>query len=406
MKFKMRAKARRLEFRMIKQIQQADDYFLSTYSRYPIILDKGDGIYLYDVTGKQYLDFGSGIGVFSLGYHNETYNNALKEQIDKLIHTSNYYYNDPAIKAAQKFLNASHMDKVFFTNSGTEAVEGAIKLARKYYYQKKHSSDSEIIAMQQSFHGRSLGSLSVTGNETYREGFFPYNKDVHFAEFNNMESVKSFVNDKTCAIILEPIQGEGGIYPAEKKFLQDIRKLCDDNDILLIFDEIQCGMGRTGTMFAYEWYGVLPDIMASAKALGGGVPVGAFGAVKKAADAFGKGDHGSTYGGNPLACAAINIVFDIMEESDILNHVKEISAYLEKKLEELVREYDIVKTRRGIGLLQGIELSVPPKDILSKAMELGLILYGAGNNTIRFIPPFIIEKEDIDQMIVILKECL
>lgn len=390
---------------MLEKIKEADQYLMHTYNRYQIVLDRGEGVYLYDTNGKKYLDFGSGIAVFALGYGNKKYNDALKAQVDKLIHTSNYYYNEPAIQAAKKFLKASHMDRVFFTNSGTEAIEGAIKLARKYYFLKHQTSDSEIIAMNQSFHGRSLGALSVTGNKKYREAFFPYSEDVRFADFNNIDSVKSLITSKTCAIILEPIQGEGGIYEGDEEFLKGLRKICDEKDILLIFDEIQCGMGRTGSMFAYESYGILPDIMTSAKALGCGVPVGAFGAVEKAANAFVPGDHGSTYGGNPFVTGAVNAVFDSMKETDLLTHVKEVSLYLEEKLEELVKEFDHILERRGRGLLQGIELLIPVKDVLDKAMEKGLILYAAGNNTIRFVPPLVIEKSHIDEMIDILKKC-
>lgn len=385
-------------------INAAEESLLHTYNRYQIILDRGERVYLYDINGKKYLDFAAGIAVFSLGYKNEAYNGALTEQINKLIHTSNLYYNVPAIEAALKIKKASSMDRVFFTNSGTEAIEGAIKLARKYAYQKDNTTDHEIIAMQHSFHGRSLGALSVTGNVKYQEAFKPLIGGVKFAEFNQLDSVKEQITEKTCAVILETIQGEGGIYPAETEFLQGLRKICDEKDIVLIFDEIQCGMGRTGTMFAWEQYHVKPDIMTMAKALGCGIPVGAFAAIEKVAKAMVPGDHGTTYGGNPLACAAVNKVFELYEEMNILSHVNEISGYLEEKLDEMVKKYDFVKTRRGKGLMQGLELTISAGDIILKALEKGLILITAGQNIIRFVPPLIITKENIDEMAEILNQ--
>lgn len=288
---------------MKKYIQEAEEALLHTYNRYQIVLDRGDGVYLYDLDGKKYLDFVSGIAVFALGYNNKEYNDALKAQIDKLLHTSNYYYNVPAIEAARKIKEVSGMDRVFFTNSGAEAVEGALKAARKYHYLKTGKADGEIIAMNHSFHGRTFGALSVTGNPHYREAFEPMIGNVKFADINDFDSVKAQVTEKTCAIILETVQGEGGIFPATEDFLSDIRKLCDEKDILMILDEIQCGMGRTGYMYAWQKYGIKPDIMTTAKALGCGVPVGAFLMTEKVgANSLVAGDHGTTYGGNPFAC--------------------------------------------------------------------------------------------------------
>ncbi|MDF2842210.1 MAG: argD [Herbinix sp.] len=387
-------------------IEEADQVLMQTYSRYQIVLDRGEGMYLYDVNDKKYLDFAAGIAVFAFGYQDKDYNDALKAQIDKLLHTSNLFYTVPAIEAAAKFSKASKMDRVFFTNSGTEAIEGAIKLARKYYYKKNGNTGSEIISMQNSFHGRSMGALSVTGNKKYREAFEPLVGGVVFAEYNDLNSVKALIKNNTSAIIVEPVQGEGGLYPAAKEFLAGIRNLCDEKDILLIFDEIQCGMGRTGTMFAFEQYGILPDILTSAKALGGGLPVGAFAATEKVAKAFEVGDHGTTYGGNPFATAAVSKVFDIFEEKQLLNHVKEVAPYLEEQLELLTKKYDIIEKRRGLGLMQGLEFSIPVKDIIPAAMQQGLIVISAGANVLRFVPPLIVEKEHIDQMIQILEDCL
>ena len=386
-------------------IDIAEKNLLHTYNRYQIVLEKGDGVYLYDTDGKKYLDFAAGIAVFAFGYGNKVYNDALKEQIDKIIHTSNLYYNIPATVAAERLVKISGLDRVFFTNSGTEAIEGAVKTARRYAYDKDGTTDHEIIAMKHSFHGRSMGALSVTGNDKYQEPFKPLIGGVKFAEFNNLDSVKELVTDKTCAIILEPVQGEGGIYPATEEFIKGVRKICDENDILLIFDEIQCGMGRTGKMFAHEYYGVKPDVMTLAKALGCGIPVGAFLTTEKAA-ALKPGDHGTTYGGNPLATAAINAVLDLFENTDIISNVNEVSAYLESELDKLVDEFDCVTGRRGKGLMQGLILNKPANDVILKAMDEGLLVISAGAEVLRMVPPLIITKENVDEMITILRKAL
>ncbi|MCH5270032.1 MAG: aspartate aminotransferase family protein [Lachnospiraceae bacterium] len=392
---------------MKEYIEEAEQDLLHTYNRYQVVFDRGEGVWLYDTEGKRYLDFVAGIAVFALGYGNEAYNSALKEQIDKIIHTSNYYYNVPAIEAARKLKKVSGMDRVFFTNSGAESIEGAIKAARKYAYLKDGRTDHEIIAMEHSFHGRTMGALSVTGNPHYREAFEPGIGNIRFATLNDFESVEALVNDKTCAVILETVQGEGGIFPAEEDFLRKLRKLCDEKDILLILDEIQCGMGRTGHMFAWQKYGVKPDIMTAAKALGCGVPVGAFLMTEKvAANSLTAGDHGTTYGGNPLACAAISKVLDLFEENHIIEHVGKVAAHLEKRLDELAAKYDFITTRRGAGLLQGLVFDRPVADYINAALKQGLVLINAGTNIIRFVPPLIITEEDIDKMIEILDGCL
>ena len=387
-------------------IKTADEHLIHTYNRFQISMERGNGVYLYDAEGKRYLDFGAGIAVFALGYNNKQYNNALKEQIDKLIHTSNLFYNEPVAKAAKLVTEASGLDRVFFTNSGTEAIEGAIKLAKKYAFLKTGTADHEIIAMKHSFHGRSMGALAVTGNKHYQEAFGPMIPGVKFADFNNLESVQALVNDKTCAIIFETVQGEGGIYPAKEEFIKGIRKICDEKGILLILDEIQCGMGRTGTLFAYEQYGIKPDILTVAKALGCGVPVGAFLATQEVANALVPGDHGTTYGGNPLVCAAVVKVFELFEELNVLDNVKKVSKYLEIQLDKLVDEFDVAVARRGLGLMQGLELSVSPTNIINKAMDDGLILFAAGSNVIRFVPPLVITEADVDKMIEKLKRAL
>lgn len=379
---------------------RAEQVVLHTYNRFPVVLDHGKGVRLYDVDGNEYLDFGAGIAVCALGYGDPAYEDALKNQIGKLLHTSNLYYNVPAMEAGEKLVKASGLSKVFFTNSGTEAIEGAIKAARKYAYNKDGCTDHEIIAMNQSFHGRTMGALSVTGNPHYQEPFKPLIGGIKFADFNDFDSVKAQVTDKTCAILLETVQGEGGIYPADPAFLKAVGDLCAEKDILLILDEIQCGMGRTGAMFAWQDYGVKPDIMTCAKALGCGVPVGAFVLGEKAAaSSLEPGDHGTTYGGNPFVCAAVSKVFDLFEEKKLVDHVKALTPYLEQKLDELVASHDCLATRRGKGFMQGLVVTGKPVgQVVKKALDNGLIVMSAGADVIRLVPPLVIEKSDIDEM--------
>ena len=393
---------------MHDQIEEAEVSILHTYNRFPVVFERGEGAYLYDTDGKKYLDFAAGIAVNALGYHYPGYDEALKAQIDKLMHISNLYYNLPIIDAGNKLILASRMNKVFFTNSGTEAIEGAIKAAKKYAYIKTGHADHEIIAMRNSFHGRSIGALSVTGTEHYREPFEPLMGGVRFADFNDLESVKEQVNEKTCAIIVETVQGEGGIYPATKNFLEGLRRLCDEKDIILIFDEIQCGMGRTGYYFAWQAFDVQPDIMTCAKALGCGVPVGAFVLNKRAASAsLEPGDHGTTYGGNPFVCAAVSKVFEIFERDMILLRVQELAPYLEERLDALAEKHSCVAERRGAGFMQGLELQGRPvSDVIRKALEKGLLIISAGSNVIRLVPPLIITRAQVDEMIDILDACL
>lgn len=386
-------------------INTAEQELLHTYNRFPLVLDHGEGVHLYDTDGKEYLDFAAGIAVCALGYGNKAYTEALKKQVDTLLHTSNLYYNVPVIEAARKALAASQMDRIFFTNSGTEAIEGAIKAAKKYAYTRDGHAGHEIIAMHHSFHGRSLGALSVTGNAHYQEPFEPLMPGVKFAEFNNLDSVKAQITDKTCAILMETIQGEGGIYPAEQAFLEGVRALCDENDILLILDEIQCGMGRTGEMFAWQNYEVKPDIMTCAKALGCGVPVGAFFMTQRVADkSLAPGDHGTTYGGNPFVGAAVSTVFDQFVELDVLSNVNEVAPYLAEKLDGLVEKYDFITAHRGMGLMRGLVCTLPVGEVAKKALENGLIVITAGSDVLRFVPPLIITKADVDEMILRLEK--
>ena len=380
-------------------IDSTEQNLVHTYNRYPIVLERGEGVYLYDTNGKKYLDFAAGIAVQALGYGNRELNEAIKNQVDMLTHTSNLFYNIPMAKAAARAVEAAGMERVFFTNSGTEAIEGAIKAAKKYAYVRDGHTDHEIIAMEHSFHGRSLGALSATGNAHYREPFEPLLPGIRFARFNDLESVKAQVNEKTCAILMETVQGEGGIYPADPEFLAGVKKLCEEHDILLILDEIQCGMGRTGEMFAWQHYGVKPDIMTCAKAIGCGVPVGAFFLTERVAEkSLAPGDHGSTYGGNPLVGAAVDKVFEIFAREQIPAHAKEIGAYLAGQLDELVDEYAFVTARRGLGLMQGLVLTVPVGQVVKAAQEEGLIIITAGSDVLRFVPPLIIEKAHVDEL--------
>lgn len=387
-------------------MEAAERSLVHTYNRFPVVFDRGEGVYLYNTEGKKYLDFAAGIAVSGLGYADRELNTALKSQIDRLMHTSNLYYNTTCAKAARELLKASGMDRVFFTNSGTEANEGALKAARKYAW-KKENGRYEFIAMKDSFHGRSMGALSVTEHEAYRAPFEPLIPGVTFAEFNNLESVRSLVTDRTCAIILEPLQGEGGIHMATSEFMSGIRKLCDEEGILMICDEIQCGMARTGAMFAWQSYGTRPDIITMAKAIGSGVPVGAFGMTEEVAKySLEPGDHGTTYGGNPFACAAVAKTLEIFEERELCAHVREVGAYLAEQLDRLVEECETLVERRGVGLIQGIKMTKPVAGTIAKALDEGLLIISARSDVIRLVPPLVIEKEHVDEMIMKLKKIL
>lgn len=379
-------------------IEKSEERLLHVYNRFPVVFNHGKGVFLYDEDDEAYLDFASGIGVMAFGYGNEEYEDALISQIKKITHTSNLYYHEPMVEAAEKLCEVSSMDKVFFTNSGAEAIEGALKTAKKYAYLKRGQGDYEIIAMENSFHGRTVGSLSVTGTDHYREPFYPLMSGVKFAKFNDFGSVLANLSDNTCAIILETVQGEGGLYPVDKEFITKVRELCDEEDILLILDEVQCGMGRTGTMYAFEQYGIKPDILTTAKALGNGVPVGAFAVTEKvAAASLEPGDHGTTYGGNPLCTAAVSEVFDLFEEYKILEHVNELTPYFEQVLDVLVKKYDFITERRGLGFMQGLVLTVPVKEVVTKALlDEHLVVLSAGKDVLRLLPPLVITEQDID----------
>lgn len=385
---------------------RGENAFLKAYGRYDVILEKGEGVYLYDTNGKKYLDFYSGIGVNSFGHNYRPYVEALQKQIETLTHVSNYFYTSQAIEAAEKVKAATKLSGVFFANSGAEAVEGALKLARKYYYLKHGKADSEIISFQHSFHGRTTGAVKLTGNPHYQEAFGPLIEGVHYATLNDLSSVEQLINEKTSAIIVEPLQGEGGLYPCHQDFMQGLRKLCDEHDICLILDEVQCGMGRTGTIMTYFQYGILPDIVCLAKGIGCGVPVGAFVANEKFAKAMQPGDHGSTYGGNPFVCMAVKTVFEIIEKENMIAHVQDISEYLIERLEEVVDEFDQVEGYRGLGLMQGLVFKSDVKPVVKALLDEGVIVVTAGENVLRMLPPFIIEKQHVDEFIEKLKKVL
>lgn len=385
---------------------RANKAFIKAYGRYDITIDHGQGVHLYDVNGKKYLDFYAGIGVNSFGYDYPAYTEAMCKQMHKVMHVSNYFNTVPTIEAAEMVAKATGLARTFFCNSGTEAIEGALKLARKYYFKKHGKANSEIISLEHSFHGRSTGAVKLTANPHYQEAFGPLIEGVNYARMNDLDSIKQAITSKTAAIIIEPVQGEGGLSVCSKEFLQGVRKLCDELDIVLILDEVQCGMGRTGTMMTYMQYDILPDVLCLAKGIGAGFPMGAFVANEKVGSAMEPGDHGSTYGGNPMAGMATKTVFDILEKENMLQHVRDISEYFINKLEELMEKYDCIIERRGLGLMQGLVFDHPVAPYIQKALDKGLIIIMAGSNIIRMLPPFIIEEKDVDEMISILDEVL
>ena len=387
----------------------AEQYVLHTYNRYPLAIAAGEGVRLYDEDGKAYLDFMSGIGVHALGYHFPGYDEALIAQIKKVTHTSNLYYHAPLAEAAKKLAESAGLSKVFFTNSGAEAIEGAIKAARKYSFTAYGPERYEIVSMYESFHGRTAGALSVTGNDHYQEAFRPLLGGICFAKYNDLSSLEAALTEKTCAVILETVQGEGGIFPADPAYLAAVRKICDERDIVLILDEVQCGMGRTGDMWAYEAYGVKPDILCTAKALGCGVPVGAFAVNEKlAASSLVPGDHGTTYGGNPFAAAAVSAVFDLYAAGDICGRAKKAGEILASRLDELKAQFPFILEHRGRGLMRGLELdeSVSAGAVTTSALKEGLLIITAGHNVLRFLPPLVISEEEIIEGTGILEKCL
>ncbi len=384
--------------------QKAQKVLLHTYAPLPLDLVSGNGCYVKDSTGKTYLDFLAGIAVNSLGYNYPGFIKAVEEQLHRIIHYSNLFLNEQQITLAEKLVANSHFDRAFFCNSGTEAIESALKLARKFGKKKKNGA-WKIIAMNQSFHGRTSGALSLTGQIKYQKSFLPLLPGIIFAEFNDFDDLKRKLDAETCAVILEPIQGEGGIHPAQHDYLKKVRTLCTEENTALIFDEVQCGMGRTGKLFAHEHFDVTPDIMALAKGLGGGLPIGAILATE-AFNLFEPGDHASTFGGNPLVCSGALAVLHELVDNNLLEKSSQAGAYLSKRLNILKESHKTIKEIRGIGLMMGMEVTCSSGDIVSASREKGLLLASAGPAVVRFVPPLIIGKEEIDSAMEILEEVL
>ncbi len=378
---------------------------MKTYKRFDLNFVKGEGTYIYEKNGDKYLDFVAGVAVNSLGHSNGKVIEAIKNQSEKLIHISNLYYDDNQISLADKLVKLSNHESVFFCNSGTEAIEGALKVARKYGYEK---GKTKILYLKNSFHGRTLGALSVTGQDKYQKYYKPLIGSVNEVEFNNVEDLRNKMDDEVCGVILEPIQGEGGINSIEESFLKEVKNLVEEYDALLIFDEVQTGIGRTGKFFAYQNYGVVPDIVAMAKGLGAGIPIGAF-MVNKKADVLTYGDHGCTFGGNPLVTAVSNVVVDTISDEMFLNEVSIKGNYLRHELEQLTKNMKFVKKIKGKGLIIGVEFDIEKieiKDIINKALEYKLLIIGAGNNTIRIVPPLTVTINEIDEFVVRFKNTL
>ncbi|MCE3233896.1 MAG: argD [Vampirovibrio sp.] len=380
---------------------------MNTYQHFPVVLEKGEGCYLWDIQGKRYLDFVSGIAVNSLGHAHPALTEALATQCAQLMHCSNLYWNTPQIELAETLTEASGFAQVFFCNSGAESIEAALKLARKYSVSRYNEQRTQVIAMQNSFHGRTYGAMSLTGQGKYHAGYAPLVPDIVHVPINNLEALNAAISEQTCAIVIEPIQGEGGIKLANPDYLKVIRSICDEQDILLIFDEVQTGIGRTGKLFAFEWTGVRPDIITLAKGLGGGFPIGAMMASAKVAPSFNPGDHASTFGGNPLACTAAKVVLNVLLEQDGLLNVMEQGAYLSQKLTALKVKYpEKIVDVRGMKFMQGIEFSQPVAPIVEKCMAQGLLVVGAGPNVIRLVPPLIATEAHIDEALAILESAL
>ncbi|MDR1542664.1 MAG: aspartate aminotransferase family protein [Clostridiales bacterium] len=391
---------------MEELIKQGMNAIMNTYGRFSIVLESGAGCRVTDSEGKTYLDFVAGIAVNSLGHGNEKLVKAISEQAGLLLHVSNLYWNKPQIELASKLVRHSPFDKAFFCNSGAESVEGSLKLARKYA-SKHHPERFEIISMKNSFHGRTFAAITATGQLKYQKGLSPLLPGIAHVEYDSYEALEAAVSDKTCAVLMEPVQGEGGIRPAGKEYLQKVRALCAEKDIMLIFDEVQCGAGRTGTFFAFEQLGAEPDAAVLAKGMAGGVPIGVILAKDRFAQAFEPGDHAATFGGNPLAMAAGNVVADELWENGLLDHAKEAGSHLRAKLLELKgRRPDFIRDVRGLGLMQGIETAGAAAPVISECIERGLLLVNAGANVIRFVPPLIVTADEIDEACAILEDAL
>ena len=379
--------------------QEAARYLMQTYTRQPLSIVRGSGTRVYDLEGREYLDFVGGIAVNILGHGHPDLVRAIQNQAAQLIHTSNLYYTEPQVKLAQTLVAHSFADKVFFCNSGAEANEAAIKLARRYSHDKYGAGRFEILTMKNSFHGRTFATLTATGQDKVQKDYEPLLPGFRYVTFNNLEELERSVTDKTAAILLEPIQGEGGVHVADREYLKQVRDLCSKKDVLLMFDEIQTGMGRTGTLFAYEQLGVQPDIMTLAKGLGGGVPIGACLAIDSVAKAFSPGSHASTFGGNPLACSAGLAVCHALLEGHVLDHARRMGEYFAKGLSDCKERHKVVREVRGLGLLQGMEVEMDGKTVVNECLVQGILINGAGEHVLRFVPSLIITQQDIDRLL-------
>jgi acetylornithine/N-succinyldiaminopimelate aminotransferase len=387
-------------------IQRERQFLLETYNRYPLVIERGKGVFLFDVDGKKYLDFVAGLGVNALGHAHPRIVKAIREQAARAIHLSNLYYNLYQGRLAEKLCTLSGLERAFFSNSGTEAIEGSIKLARLAGHRVGGAAKSQLVALEGSYHGRSFGSMSVTGQDKYRKGFEPLLEDVKFVPRNDAEALRTAVNDNTCAIVLEPIFGEGGIYECSVDFLKECRTLADRHHAALIFDEIQCGLGRTGTIFAFQGFGVTPDIVAIAKPIAAGIPLGAFLVKEDFASAISAGQHGTTFGGGPLACRVALEYLAILEEENLLQQVTQVGEYLRQQLEALTEKYSVARQARGRGLIQGLQLDVPARPIVEQALAEGVLFNSTQDTVLRFLPPFLLEQKHVDKGIRVLKKLL
>lgn len=387
-------------------IQRERSFLLQTYNRYPVVIGRGKGVYLYDLDGKKYLDFVAGLGVNTLGHAHPRIVKTIREQAAKVIHLSNLYYNEYQGPLAEKLCQLSGLQRVFFSNSGTEAIEGSIKLARLAGHRAGGEAKSQLVALQGSYHGRTFGAMSLTGQDKYRKGFEPLLEDVKFVVQNDVEALRAAVNDNTCAIVLEPIFGEGGIRECSVEFLRECRALADRHRAALIFDEIQCGLGRTGTIFAFQAFGVTPDMVAVAKPIAAGLPLGAFIAKEEFASAISAGQHGTTFGGGPLACRVALEYLAILEEEKLLENVARVGAYLQLQLKELAQRYASAQESRGRGLIQGLQLDIPARPIVDQALAQGVLFNSTQDTVLRFLPPFLLEEKHVDKGVKVLKKLL
>jgi len=374
-----------------------EKYVVHTYARAPFVLERGEGVRLYDTEGKAYLDFVSGIAVNALGHGHPAIRQAIAEQMDKLMHVSNLYHTIPQARLAQMLVESCFADKVYFCNSGAESVEAAIKFARKWARTRGFTEKTEFIAFSGGFHGRTMGALALTPREHYQDPFRPLMPGAKIATFNDLASAEALMDEKTCAVIVEPLQGEGGVYPANPDFLKGLRTLCDRNGSLLIFDEVQCGLGRTGTLWAHQFYGVTPDIMTVAKPLGGGLPMGATLMTQAVADCIGPGDHGSTFAANPVVCAAAQAVVKTISDPAFLEHVRWAGSYLSEGLADLQAKYPCIREIRGRGLIWGLALDIPAAPVIQAGYELGILTLNAGPQVLRLLPPLIVQRADLDE---------